>query len=52
MAALLFVVYGCTDSHIWLANEGTIHRSMLQLSATAVVIAAYGLWRHVFNVPK
>jgi hypothetical protein len=45
VAAVLFFVYGCTDSHKWLANDGTIHRSMLQLSATAVVVCCYGLWQ-------
>ncbi len=45
--AALFFVYACTESHIWLANEGTIHRSMLQLSASAIVIAGYGLWRRL-----
>jgi len=45
IATALLVVYGCTESHIWLVNEGTIHRSMLQLAATAVVVACYGLWK-------
>lgn len=51
-ATCLFVVYGCTESYRWLANEGTIHRSMLQVSATALVIAAYGMWRRFTSSPS
>jgi hypothetical protein len=45
--ALLFVIYGCTDSHFWLETQGTIHRSMLQLSASAVIVAAYSIWLNI-----
>jgi hypothetical protein len=48
LSAAFFFVYSCTDSYVWLANEGTIHRSMLQLAALAVVISAYGLWRTLY----
>jgi hypothetical protein len=48
-SAALFFVYTCTDSYRWLENEGTIHRSMLQLAAPALVIACYGLWRRLFH---
>jgi hypothetical protein len=41
---LLLFVFSCTDCFEWLANQATIHRSMMQLSPIAVVAASYGLW--------
>jgi hypothetical protein len=45
--AALFGVYACTDSYLWLENQGTIHRTLLQLSALSAVIAAYGVWLRI-----
>lgn len=41
--AVLFV-FSCTEAYKWLANEGTIHRSMLQLYGIATVTTFYGAW--------
>src|SRR5260370_42273721 len=40
---LFAFVYTCTDSHRWLENQITIHRSMMQVTPLAVIAAVYGM---------
>jgi hypothetical protein len=40
---ILAFVFTCTDSFQWLANQATVHRSMMQLSPVAVLTVTYGL---------
>ncbi len=37
------VVFGCTGAYMFLENQTTIHRSMMQISGISVIIIAYGI---------
>jgi Ca2+/Na+ antiporter len=38
------LVYVGTDAYVFLLNEATIHRTMMQLSGVGVVTAMHGIW--------
>ncbi len=43
LAAMIFL-FSVTSAYLFLLNESTIHRVLMQFSATAILIATYGLW--------
>jgi hypothetical protein len=43
LLSILFL-FTATNAYVFLVNESTIHRVLMQFSATAILIATYGLW--------
>jgi len=43
LLSILFL-FTATSAYLFLVNESTIHRVLMQFSATAILIATYGLW--------
>ncbi len=50
-SAVVFV-FCFTDAFKWLKNQGTIHRSMLQLYGIAVIVPAYAVWLNLRPNPS
>jgi hypothetical protein len=44
MLATILFLFTATSAYVFLVNESTIHRVLMQFSATAILIATYGLW--------
>jgi hypothetical protein len=43
LLSILFL-FTATSAYLFLVNESTIHRVLMQFSAPAILIATYGLW--------
>ena len=44
MLVTIIFLFTATSAYLFLLNESTIHRVLMQLSATAILVATYGLW--------
>ncbi|QJW93885.1 hypothetical protein [Frigoriglobus tundricola] len=42
-----FFVFGCTSAHVWLSNQMTVHRIMLQIAPLAVFVSFYAAWLRI-----
>ena len=40
----IVVLFSATSAYLFLVNESTIHRVLMQFSATGILVATYGLW--------
>jgi len=44
MLATILFLFTATSAYVFLVNESTIHRILMQFSATAILITTYGIW--------
>jgi hypothetical protein len=42
--ATIIVLFSATSAYLFLVNESTIHRVLMQFSASGILVATYGLW--------
>lgn len=45
--AALYFVFGCTDAYVFLENQMTIHRSVLQIAPVAILVSFYAVWLQI-----